>query len=408
MAARYHLSAGGDPKPCSAHKRPCPLGFSPEEHYSSPGEAQAAYEKSQEASLLRKFRRSPLRRFTLAGSALLATVSLSACGDLSTPTVPSPAGPTPTSAEQVIEGVLKGGSEGARKKAEEVFGDQEATVRKAQEAGGKATDYAKAHQGEVRATAAKAVGAGKEALEQVLNANPPAAPQASAGQVTFQGKPLTVTAAEREDALAKLRSIPLRKSRDSVAYNRERDYGPFKEGVVGRLEHRDVPTATFKSSSKKSRAVEGSYVDPYTGRKASIVPGAKTDSDVDHVVALSEASKSGTDEWLGVSGSPQQRAEAAAFREALANDPDNLVLVASAVNRGKGDADVAVHGPGDSTDGASMKRDDSYLPSYEPSQCRYAMAVVRVKAKNKQFLSVDAAEYNVLSQVLQEKCSVTG
>ena len=73
-------------------------------------------------------------------------------------------------------------------------------------------------------------------------------------------------------------------------------------------------------------------------------------------------------------------------RHQIANDMDNLQLVGSHENRSKGDKDPA-----------------TYIPSYEPAQCKYIIYYVSVKAKY--HLRVDPAEKKSIQEVLVTKCS---
>lgn len=67
----------------------------------------------------------------------------------------------------------------------------------------------------------------------------------------------------------------------------------------------------------------GSWRDPYTGDVLADPRGL----DVDHLVPLKEAHRSGADRW------PADR------RAAFANDPANLLAVSASANRSKGDGD---------------------------------------------------------------------
>ena len=108
----------------------------------------------------------------------------------------------------------------------------------------------------------------------------------------------------------------------------------------------------------------------------SMYDGYTTDDsdelEIDHVVALAEAWRSGADGWDE------------ARREAFANDldePDALVAVTAATNRSKSDRDPA-----------------SWQPPNRSSWCRWANAVVTVKRK--WGLSVDQAEATALEYIL--------
>lgn len=104
-------------------------------------------------------------------------------------------------------------------------------------------------------------------------------------------------------------------------------------------------------------------VDSFSG---AVIPS--TNADVDHVVALGDAWAKGAQQ-IG-----------AAQREALANDPLNLLAVASSVNRQKGDSDAA-----------------TWLP-LKPARCGYVARQVAVKSRYG--LWVALAERDAIARVL--------
>jgi hypothetical protein len=119
------------------------------------------------------------------------------------------------------------------------------------------------------------------------------------------------------------------------------------------------------------RAVEGTWRSPYDGatwRKAS-------DIDIDHMVPLSEAWKSGADDWT------------TARRKSFANDLDSSQLwaVTDNVNQAKGDKDPAV-----------------WKPPLDSFHCTYARSWISVKTR--WGLSVDRAEKAALASML-DRCS---
>ncbi len=94
--------------------------------------------------------------------------------------------------------------------------------------------------------------------------------------------------------------------------------------------------------------------------------------DVDHLVPLAEAHRSGAWSWT------------AEQRRAFANDlddPDHLIAVTAFTNRSKGDRDPA-----------------EWKPPDPNSWCRYATSWVKVKARYE--LTVDAAERMALEELL--------
>ncbi|UZJ34056.1 HNH endonuclease family protein [Streptomyces endophytica] len=114
-------------------------------------------------------------------------------------------------------------------------------------------------------------------------------------------------------------------------------------------------------------AVSGTWVSPYDGAtwtKAS-------DVDIDHVVPLSEAWKSGAAKWT------------TARRQALANDltHSQLIAVTDNVNQEKGDKDPA-----------------KWLPPKASYRCQYARMWVWVK--HEYGMTADSAEKAALKKIL--------
>ncbi|MFD5424433.1 DUF1524 domain-containing protein [Streptomyces sp. NPDC127084] len=114
-------------------------------------------------------------------------------------------------------------------------------------------------------------------------------------------------------------------------------------------------------------ATSGSWYSPYDGATWT----AASDVDIDHVVALSEAWRSGASSWSTSS------------RQAFANDltRPQLIAVTDNVNQAKGDLDPA-----------------EWMPSRSSYQCTYARMWVHVKYYWK--LSVDSAEKSALQSTL--------
>jgi hypothetical protein len=108
--------------------------------------------------------------------------------------------------------------------------------------------------------------------------------------------------------------------------------------------------------------------DPYSGKEVTYRRG-RSQVDIDHVVALSDAWQKGAKYWD------------AGKRIALANDPLNLIAVDASTNRGKGDGDTA-----------------TWLPPNKGYRCVYVAAQVAVKKKYG--LWVTAAEQAAMEKVL--------
>ncbi|MFJ5265929.1 HNH endonuclease family protein [Streptomyces sp. NPDC088387] len=108
--------------------------------------------------------------------------------------------------------------------------------------------------------------------------------------------------------------------------------------------------------------------DPYTGKDVTYERG-RSEVDIDHLVALSDAWQKGAQQW-----DPSKRI-------AFANDPLNLLAVDAGTNRSKSDGDTA-----------------TWLPPNKPYRCTYVAAQVAVKRKYG--LWVTSAEREAMTRVL--------
>ncbi|MFJ3270313.1 HNH endonuclease family protein [Streptomyces sp. NPDC086776] len=127
---------------------------------------------------------------------------------------------------------------------------------------------------------------------------------------------------------------------------------------------RDGTNVTQNSSCT---AVSGSWYSEYDGATWS----AASDLDIDHMVPLAEAWRSGASSWT------------TAQRQSFANDltRPQLIAVTDNVNQSKGDQDPS-----------------TWLPSRTAYRCTYARAWVHVKHYYN--LTVDSAEKSALQSVL--------
>ncbi|GAA2714575.1 MULTISPECIES: HNH endonuclease family protein [Streptomyces] len=131
--------------------------------------------------------------------------------------------------------------------------------------------------------------------------------------------------------------------------------------VVLQRDGKDVET------DERCAAVSGTWYSPYDGATWHDAQ----DVDIDHVVPLAQAWRSGASKWT------------TAQRQAFANDLSRpqLIAVTDRVNQAKGDKDPA-----------------QWLPPLKSYQCEYARMWVSVKYDYK--LTVDAAEKNALAGIL--------
>ena len=117
--------------------------------------------------------------------------------------------------------------------------------------------------------------------------------------------------------------------------------------------------------------ISGTLQDPYTNKSIAFVRGASTSAavQIDHVVALENAWKSGAHAWT------------TADKYRFSNDPYNLLAVDGDANQEKGSASA-----------------DLWLPSNSSYRCDYVSRQIAVKAKY--HLSVTSSERQAMLTVL--------
>jgi hypothetical protein len=115
---------------------------------------------------------------------------------------------------------------------------------------------------------------------------------------------------------------------------------------------RDLKLVVFKSGD--CVVATGTLHDPYTGTTIHFVRGVGTSTavQIDHVVALAAAWRTGAANWTG------------ARREAYANDPSVLLAVDGPQNEAKGDDDAS-----------------QWLPPKKSFDCRYVARQIAIKIK---------------------------
>ncbi|MFA3841237.1 HNH endonuclease family protein [Streptomyces aureus] len=130
---------------------------------------------------------------------------------------------------------------------------------------------------------------------------------------------------------------------------------------------RDLTGVKFRD--ERCTVVSGTLAsDPYTGKEIAFARG-RSQVDIDHLVALSDAWQKGAQKW-----DPSKRI-------ALANDPLNLLAVDAGPNRSKGEGDTA-----------------TWLPPRKGYRCTYVAGQVAVKKKYG--LWVTAGERDAMKRVL--------
>ncbi|WP_199553112.1 HNH endonuclease family protein [Streptomyces sp. N35] len=191
------------------------------------------------------------------------------------------------------------------------------------------------------------------------------------------------TAAKPGSALAALNALPVKGRAPKTGYVRTGKFGPAwsdsttapgsRNGCDTRNDilRRDLVNVTGKDGSACVVAAGTLPADPYTGKRIDFVRGRTTSMavQIDHVVALSDAWQKGAQQI----SQPQ--------REALANDPLNLIAADGPANQQKSDADAA-----------------SWLPANKSYRCTYVARQIAVKTKYE--LWVTAAEREAMQRVL--------
>ena len=188
--------------------------------------------------------------------------------------------------------------------------------------------------------------------------------------------PLSNTAQADQDALTVLNSLEVKGRAAKTGYARSQFphwSDPDRNGCDARNDtlKRDLTQISFKSGTRDCKVLTGQLLDPFSG-KVITFSSTKSNIDIDHVVALSNAWQTG----------------AAYFdktkRQQIANDPLNLLAVDFSLNRQKGDGDAA-----------------TWLPPLKSYRCDYVARQIAVKAKYG--LWVTQPEKSAIIKLL-EKC----
>jgi len=175
-------------------------------------------------------------------------------------------------------------------------------------------------------------------------------------------------------ALSMLKSLPVKGKAPATGYNRNKKFGNgWKDYDGDKCDERqdtlsrDMSKVKFKDR-KKCTVASGTLHDKYTSKKINwkVKSGSV---DIDHVVALKNA-------WI--SGAQQL---SQSQRQALANDPLNLIAADASANRKKGDKNAA-----------------EWLPKNKSFRCQYV--ATQISVKKKYALSVTKAEKNAMTKVL--------
>lgn len=378
---KWHLTSNGEPAKCSAKIRSCPRGDVP--HFNSPEQARAYYEIANEENLLptvsrtvsgRKKSSSPFKKFSkVAGGVLVGVIALNGVSNIGNhnsgvSAVPDEKIPTENVSSENNENNKT--KDGYIQEGKEFFDKSKEVVSEGVSKAGSWLEGNKTFQNSVSSI--------KEWVNDFINYDKTPSDVSMSvkddGTILWGGKSLTPTEAEVENAKANLQTLNVAPKKEINDYKREETFGKQGDGTRGVIERRDLVDASFNS---KGRAVSGTLKDPYTGDIIRFNESDQRPYDLEHIVALKDVEKSENPQYPL---SSEQKVQ-------IANDPNNLILVTSSANRSKSD-----------------KTAKDWLPSYAPSQCRFAIETITVKSNYK--LNIDKGEKDVLESVLNTRCEV--
>jgi hypothetical protein len=169
-----------------------------------------------------------------------------------------------------------------------------------------------------------------------------------------------VTPTELRLAVRRLARLRVRTAGTMAGYSRAR-FGPAWEDVDGNgcdtrddILRRDLVKVVYKSYSSHCVVASGILHDPYTGKTIRFKRGIGTSTavQIDHVVALADAWRTGARLW------------SASRRLNYANDPLVLLAVDGSSNEAKSDDDAS-----------------QWLPPRRAYDCRYVVKQIAIKTK---------------------------
>jgi hypothetical protein len=191
----------------------------------------------------------------------------------------------------------------------------------------------------------------------------------------------TASTGTTETAHQVLSGLPVKGRASMTGYDRD-EFGngwadTDHDGCSTREEilQRDLTGKTYSTSGGCDVIASGQLDDPYSGLVIAFRHGTDTSAmvQIDHVVALADSWQKGAQQLT-----PDRR-------EALANDPLNLLAVDGSLNQQKSASDAA-----------------SWLPPDKAYRCQYVARQVAVKAKYD--LWVTSAEKDAIDQILLTDC----
>ena len=180
-----------------------------------------------------------------------------------------------------------------------------------------------------------------------------------------------------QTALVALAQLSVNDDPSTAGYDRDafgyRAYDTDRNGCDTRNDilRRDLTDVTLKDGTHGCVVLSGTLADPYSGTRIAFTRGTATSNDVqiDHVVALGDAWRSGAAAWTDDE------------RHQLGNDPLNLRAVSGPLNTQKGD-----------------KAADAWLPPNTAYRCGYVAQQIGVKLTYT--LTVTTSERDAMAAVL--------
>jgi len=168
--------------------------------------------------------------------------------------------------------------------------------------------------------------------------------------------PHQANAAPSDDAITVLNSLSVKGRAAKTGYTRAQftHWSDLdRNGCDARNDtlKRDLTEVIYKAGTRDCKVIAGLLLDPFSG-KVITFSSTKSNIDIDHVVALSNAWQTGAAYFDK------------AKRQQIANDPLNLIAVDFSLNRQKGDGDAA-----------------TWLPPLKSYRCEYVARQIAVKAK---------------------------
>lgn len=188
----------------------------------------------------------------------------------------------------------------------------------------------------------------------------------------------TIGTVDRQKATALIASLETKEASSMDGYDRVPQYGTWLTGddssdpsfcgdTRNDILNRDFDDVTY-SHDDDCQVATGTLDDPYTGETIDFIRGPSTSSEVqiEHIVALGYTYRMGAKDWS------QDK------REAIANDPDNLIAVDGPANQSKSDLGPEEWIP---TDSGNPAYDCTFVARYAFVADKYELPVTPADRK---------------------------